>query len=122
MRSPHAGVIVSLLLQVVYSCFPQTWVFFPKLAFLSLYSGMNKSLIFYIQRHFHAIHSTHLDSCLFVYNTVGDTISMWFKPGFSHEVGTDFLKRENGGVLYYTIFGKEVIDVYWFVTNEPISN
>ena len=34
-------------------------------------------------------------------NTVGDThfdvSSIWVKPWFSHEVGKDFLKWENGG-------------------------
>ena len=53
---------------------------------------------------FHAIHNSHWDSCI---NTVGDTISMQVKPWFSAEAGTDFLKRENGGVFYYTIFGDE---------------
>jgi len=46
--------------------------------------------------------------------TIGDTISMpnWLdgEPWFSSEVGKDFLKRENGGVLYYIIFGEEGID------------
>ena len=54
------------------------------------------SFISYIQRQFLAIHSTHLDSCV---NTVGDTISMQVEPWFSHEVGKDFRKRENGGVF-----------------------
>ena len=58
---------------------------------------------------FLAIHNSHWDSCV---NTVGDTILMWVKPWFSSEAGKDFLKRENGGVFYYIIFGKEVIDVY----------
>ena len=66
---------------------------------------MNKSLIFYIQRQFLAIHSSHLDSCV---NTVGDTISMWVEPWFSHEVGKDFLKWENGGELCYLGVGKIV--------------
>ena len=34
-------------------------------------------------------------------NTVGDTISMQVEPWFSHEVGKDFLKWENGGERYY---------------------
>ena len=59
---------------------------------------MNKSLISYIQRQFHAIHSNHLDSCV---NTVGDTILMQVEPWFSAEVGKEFGKRENGGDLYY---------------------
>ena len=29
--------------------------------------------------------------------TIGDTILMVVKPWFSHEVGKDFRKRENGG-------------------------
>ena len=66
---------------------------------------MNKSLISYIQRQFLASHNTHLDSCV---NTVGDTISMQVESWFSHEVGTDFLKWENGGGFYYTIFGGEM--------------
>ena len=32
---------------------------------------------------------------------------MQVEPWFSHEVGKDFLKRENGGVFYCTIFGEE---------------
>ena len=39
--------------------------------------------------------------------TVGDTILMQVKPWFSSEVGKVFLKRENGGGFYYTIFGEE---------------
>ena len=38
--------------------------------------------------------NTHQDSSP---NTVGDTISMQVEPWFSHEVGKDFLKWENGG-------------------------
>ena len=57
---------------------------------------------------FLAIHNSHLDlvcplgTCI---NTVGDTILLQVKPGFSAEAGKDFLKRENGGGFYYTIFG-----------------
>ena len=49
----------------------------------------------------------HFGSCV---NTVGDTILMQVEPRFSHEVGKDFLKRENGGGLYYTIFGEDVVE------------
>ena len=56
---------------------------------------------------FLAIHNTHLDSCV---NTVGDTILMYVKPWFSSKAGKDFLKRENGGGLYYIIFGEEGIE------------
>ena len=33
--------------------------------------------------------------------TIGDTILIQVKLWFSHEVGKDFRKWENGGVLYY---------------------
>ena len=58
----------------------------------------------YTPPQFHAIRNSHSDlvcplgTCV---NTVGDTISMVVEPWFSHEVGTDFLKWENGGILYY---------------------
>ena len=58
------------------------------------------------QPQFHAIHNSHWDSCI---NTVGDTILMVVKPWFSHEVGKDFLKWENGGGKYYLDFGEEVV-------------
>ena len=45
---------------------------------------------------------------MFCVNTVGDTISMWVEPWFSHELGTDFLKRENGGGCDYHDMGKGV--------------
>ena len=64
------------------------------------YSRKPNSFISYIQRQFHAIHNSHLDSCV---NTVGDTILMQVEPWFSHEVGKEFLKWENGGVFYYDI-------------------
>ena len=41
--------------------------------------------------------------------TIGDTILMQVKPWFSHEVGKDFRKRENGGGKYYLDFGEEVV-------------
>ena len=75
-------------------------LFSPNLSLLSqigmfsLDSGMNKALIFYIQRQLLAIHSTHLDSCV---NTVGDTILMVVKSWFLFEMGTDVLKWLNGG-------------------------
>ena len=34
-------------------------------------------------------------------STIGDIILMEGKPWFSHEVGKDFRKRENGGEEYY---------------------
>ena len=50
-----------------------------------------------------------MGSCV---NTVGDTISMpnWLdgKPWFSHEVGKDFRKWENGGVDDYHDMGKSI--------------
>jgi hypothetical protein len=33
---------------------------------------------------------------------------MQVEPWFSYEVGKDFLKRENGGVLYYLLLGGDV--------------
>ena len=69
------------------------------------YSRKPNSFISYIQRQFHAIHNSHLDSCV---NTVGDTISMVVEPWFSHEVGKDFRKWENGGEKYYHHMGKSV--------------
>ena len=48
----------------------------------------------YIPPQFLAIHNSHLDSCI---NTIGDTILMQVEPWFSHEVGKDFRKWENGG-------------------------
>ena len=42
--------------------------------------------------------SAHLGTCI---NTIGDTILMVVEPWFSHEVGKDFRKRENGGEEYY---------------------
>ena len=47
-----------------------------------------------------------LNSCI---NTVGDTILMVVKPWFSHEVGKDFRKWENGGVLYYHDIGNDAM-------------
>ena len=35
---------------------------------------------------------------------------MQVEPWFSQEVGKEFQKRENGGVLYYIIFGGDTIE------------
>ena len=40
--------------------------------------------------------------------TIGDTILMQVEPWFSHEVGKDFRKRENGGGDDYHCMGKGV--------------
>ena len=69
------------------------------------YARKPNTFILTVQRQFHEIHSTHLDSCV---NTVGDTISMVVEPWFSHEVGKDFRKWENGGGKYYHCMGKSV--------------
>ena len=45
--------------------------------------------------------------------TIGDTISMQVEPWFSHEVGKDFLKWENGGEYDYYDLGKSVNDIYF---------
>ena len=73
---------------------------------------MNKSLISYIQPQFLASRNSLPDSCV---NTVGDTISMQVEPWFSHEVGKDFLKWENGGGFYYIILGEMTIFNSWFL-------
>jgi len=76
---------------ISFPLFSHFWKFDP-------YFRKPNSFISYIQRQFHATRNIHLDFCV---NTVGDTILMpnWLdgKPWFSHEVGNDFIKWENGG-------------------------
>ena len=45
---------------------------------------------------------------------------MQVKPWFSHEVGKDFLNRENGGGFYYTIFGEDVVQI-GFLSSDVVS-
>ena len=44
-------------------------------------------------------------------HTVGDTILIWVKPGFSLEVGKGFRKRENDGGKDYQIKANEASQV-----------
>ena len=45
---------------------------------------------------------------------------MWVEPWFSHEVGKDFGKWENGGGFYYTIFGEDVVESLWILNRGVI--
>ena len=85
--------------------------FLPQINVFAVISNRVHFLYILDQRQFPAIHRTHLDllcqkgACV---NTVGDTISMQVEPWFSAEAGKDFLKRENGGEMYYHDMGKSV--------------